>query len=246
MIHKFDSDSIRILTFDAPKGNLLSQGDVETLTKYIELSEKDNTVKGIILTGKGHSFSTGLDISLITENYTKKKSELFFRTFDFLLLRLFSFCKPVIAAVNGHSIGGGLLVQFCSDRAFIADNCKIKIGLPELALGLSIDELMQHLLHYKIGNNTIISHLLYTAEYLDPNKSYKFGFADGVISQENLLDHSISSIQKLVNFNGDAFALTKQTIRRKYIANMKSSINKKCYSIFNTLINQKLQNNKIS
>ncbi len=245
MIHKFDSDSIRILTLDAPSGNLLSQDDIETLVKYVELSEKDSTIKGIILTGKGHSFSTGLDISLITENYSERRTESFFRTFDLLLFHLFSFRKPVIAAINGHSIGGGLLIQFCSDRAFIADNCKIKIGLPELALGLSIDELMKHLLYYKIGNNTI-SHFLYTAEYLDPNKAYRFGFTDGVVNQENLLEHSISSIRKLANFDRDAFVLTKQALRRKCTTNMKLSIDNKCYAIFNTLIRKKIKNGKIS
>jgi enoyl-CoA hydratase/carnithine racemase len=239
MVHKTAIDFIDIYKFDTPKGNLLSLEDIELILSYIESAENDNNVKGVILTGKSSSFSTGLDNSSVIENYSNEKSDYFFKTFDLLLLHLFIFPKPVVAAVNGHSIGGGLLMQCCADQVFVADDAKIKMGFPELKMGLTIDELMKCVLNYCVDNNKIISTLLYRSTYFGHQKSVEYGFVDEIVSPENLMDSCLSYIQTLTKYNSKAFAITKQIVKADCKEKMQLAFNKNCYRVLTELLAEK-------
>jgi|WetSurMetagenome_2_1015567.scaffolds.fasta_scaffold10879_3 Delta3-Delta2-enoyl-CoA isomerase len=229
---------VDVLTFNSSKGNLLTNEDMQYFTQHLHLVENNPNIKGIILTGKGTSFSTGLDISSVTSSFSKDKATAFFRAFDILLLRLFTFQKPIVAAINGHSIGAGFLIQCCSDIAIIADDSKIKLGLPELKLGLTIDELMICLLNYYVSPNCI-GELLNCAEYFSPKRSLEFGFVEKVVPLADLLDICISAINNLIAFDTNSFSNTKQLLRAKNKANMQSAINNECYNVFTKLLTEK-------
>jgi Delta3-Delta2-enoyl-CoA isomerase len=238
MVHKSTINSVDILTLDSHKGNLLSLADMESILTCIDSSEKNSNVKGLILTGKGHSFSTGLDTSGLIENYSEEKTNFFFKTFDLLLFRLFVFPKPLIAAINGHSIGGGLLIQCCADKTFIADSDKIKMGFPELKLGLTIDELMKCLLNYFLDNK-ILSKLLYTSDFWGHRKSMEYGLVDDIMPQEQLMDNCMLQIQKLLNYDSNAFGITKQTVKSDCKEKMQKALSKNCFKVLTILFTEK-------
>jgi enoyl-CoA hydratase/carnithine racemase len=242
MIHRTTIDFIDILTFEAPDGNMLSIEDIEYLLNYVDQAEKNTNLNGLILTGQGRSFSTGLNTTSIIEQCTKDQINYFFKSFDILLLRLFSFPKPVVAAINGHSIGGGLLIQSCADQVFIADNEKIKIGLPELKLGLTIDALMINLLNYSVANSKVLSKMIYSASYFDPKQSIKYGLADEIFPQEGLIEKCISFIQKMQE-QSVAFSLTKQIIKSDYKDKMQLALNNNCYQTLSHLLTLKFLGN---
>ena len=236
-------DLIDILSFDSPNGNMLSLNDIESLLSYIDIAENDNQIRGIILTGTGRSFSSGLDTSHLMANYSKEKSNHFFKTFDILLLHLFMFSKPVVAAVNGHSIGGGLLIQCCADYVVSSDNPKIKLGLPELKLGLTIDELMKDLLSYNVCNNKTLSKLLYSSAYENPQKYLEYGFIDEVVYPENVINNSLSYIQSILSYDYNAYSIMKQRIKSDCKEKLQRALNNNCFSIFTELLTAKHDNN---
>lgn len=236
-------NSIDILSFDSPGGNLLSLDDIEYLLSYIDIAQNDSKIKGVIITGTGKSFSTGLDTLSVTANFSVERSNYFFKTFDTLLFRLFLFPKPIVAAVNGHSIGGGLLIQCCADYVIAADNPKIKLGLPELKLGLTIDELMKDLLSFNVSNNKTLSELLYSAEYSNPHRFKEYGFVDEVVPQEDLMNSCLSYILSILLFDSNAFNITKQVVKSECKEKMQNALKNNCFSIFTELLMGKLRNN---
>ena len=133
-----DSDSIVTLTLDMPgrSMNVLNDELSKPLADAIAKIEGDASIKGVILTSGKKEFLAGADIEgvvKITDPATAFKLAEDFKTF----LRRLELCgRPVVAALNGTALGGGLeLALACHYRIAINDP-KAKFGLPEVKLGL--------------------------------------------------------------------------------------------------------------
>ena len=219
--------NIKLITFDAPKGNLLSFEDIVFFSDMISKEEENTLVKGVIITGTNQSFCTGLKV-----DSALKEKDLLFKEFDILLYKLFSFSKPLIAAVNGHSIGGGLLFQLCADYVVMSQNRKIKIGLPELKLNTVLDDLMINVLEYSIGNFRLIQKLIYSGHYIQPEESLNYTLSDDIVAESDLMSISLDKMKKLISYNLNVFKTMKLNMRRNTTKKMSENLRCKCYEIF--------------
>ena len=120
-------DDVAILTVDNPPVNPLSDGVRTGLYESLVKAEENSDVKGVVLTGNGRAFIAGADISEFGGNVEGiSLNEVF--------SKLENCQKPVVAAINGIALGGGLETALCCNYR-IADN-KAFVGLPEVNLGL--------------------------------------------------------------------------------------------------------------
>ena len=120
-------DNVAILTVDNPPVNPLSDGVRTGLYESLVKAEENSDVKGVVLTGNGRAFIAGADISEFGGNVEGiSLNEVF--------SKLENCQKPVVAAINGIALGGGLETALCCNYR-IADN-KAFVGLPEVNLGL--------------------------------------------------------------------------------------------------------------
>lgn len=229
-IEKLDN-SIKSVTISSGKGNLISIDDINSLLETVHSTQFDNSVGGLLIRGDNRCFSTGLNVA---EVKLDERSD-FFALFDSLLVALFSYPKPVVVVVDGHSIGGGLLLQCCADYVVAADNEKIKLGLPELKIGLTIDELMTSLLKFNTGNIRVLQELLYNGDYIGVRRSKEIGFIDCIVEPELVMEAAIRELTNLINYKSKAFCVTKLRLRAHTIQRMNNALNAKCYIIFNEL-----------
>src|SRR2546430_5005559 len=128
------ADSIATVTLNNPPSNLLTTSVLKELDQAFGKLEADDAVRVIILTAGGKFFSPGADIKELAElNTVHQGSELSGRG-QALLNRIERFDKPIIGAINGACLGGGLeLAMACHMRVAAAG---ILLGLPEIKLGL--------------------------------------------------------------------------------------------------------------
>jgi len=122
---------IAIITIDHPPANAWDLATTEEFEKVIDLVEGDKEVRVVILTGAGERFfSAGFDVSDAgnAERIGAKGKELW--------TRIDRFAKPVIAAINGHAMGGGLELAMCCHFRIMADDPEFMLGLTELNLGI--------------------------------------------------------------------------------------------------------------
>src|SRR2546428_4446038 len=128
------ADGPATVTLNNPPSNLLTTSVLKELDQAFGKLEADDAVRVIILTASGKFFSPGADIKELAElNTVHQGSELSGRG-QALLNRVERFDKPVIAAINGACLGGGLeLAMACHMRVAAAG---ILLGLPEIKLGL--------------------------------------------------------------------------------------------------------------
>jgi len=122
---------IGIITFDHPPVNAWNLGLMEDFEKAVDDIENDRDVRVLILTGAGEKcFSAGFDVSDAANSHiTSPKGREIWTRID-------RFAKPVIAAINGFAMGGGLELALSCHFRIMVDDPKATIGLTELNLGI--------------------------------------------------------------------------------------------------------------
>ncbi|GES29916.1 3-hydroxyacyl-CoA dehydrogenase NAD-binding domain-containing protein [Streptomyces angustmyceticus] len=136
-----DEDGIVVLTMDDPTGsvNVLNAVFAASLDAAVaRLEAERETVTGVILTSAKRSFFAGADLTVLRRTAPDRAAELA-RASDHLkglLRRLETLGRPVVAAVNGAAIGGGLEVALACHHRIALDAAGSRIGLPEVTLGL--------------------------------------------------------------------------------------------------------------
>jgi 3-hydroxyacyl-CoA dehydrogenase len=127
-------DRVAILTIDNPPVNALGAGVWEAIEHAVARAGADPEAEAIVLVGAGSTFVAGADINVFKTLKTREQSlERSARTHA-LLKRLEDASKPLVAAIHGNALGGGLeLAQACHYRVATAD---AKVGQPEVLLGI--------------------------------------------------------------------------------------------------------------
>lgn len=131
-------DGLAIVRLRRGKGNALSPALVEELLDVLRRPEVAEESRGLVLTGDGRFFSTGLDL-LELEKLDRAGMLLFLDRLQGLYAQLYVWPRPVIAALNGHAVAGGCLLASCADWRVLAKG-EARIGLTEIALGLPLPQ----------------------------------------------------------------------------------------------------------
>lgn len=235
--HEIYNNTLEV-NLDCGKGNLLSLAHLRELGELLVHAENDGQTHGMIITGTNRSFSTGLDIPTANRSSAGYPWRETFRALDELLVRLFQFQKPFVAAINGHSIGAGFLIQLCSDYAVIGSSNHIKLGLPELSLGLTLDSVMVHLTRHGFPCAHSLQHYLYSSELFGPEKALQMGLVDEISTTDSPMAGARRAVARLAAINHAAFRSTKQTLRRESVRKMEQALAANSHYVFDALLDQ--------
>lgn len=132
-------NAIAWLTLDQPgdKVNTLGKEMISGFGKLLDEVQQDDGIKAVVLiSGKENNFIAGADIKMFDTFTTPQEFQAFIKTGTDLLDRIEKFPKPVIAAINGGCIGGGLEVVMACHYRIATDDPATKFAVPEVKLGL--------------------------------------------------------------------------------------------------------------
>ena len=175
-------DGIAILTVDNPPVNPLSDGVRAGLYECLVKAEEDSSVKGLVLTGKGRAFIGGADISEFGGNGEGI-------TLNDVFNKLESCSKPVVAAINGFALGGGLETALCCNYRIADKNAFV--GLPEVNLGLLPGGGGTQRLPRLAGPSEALKMML-NGSHIPAKKALNIGIVDKI--SENVVEDSISFV----------------------------------------------------
>ena len=178
-------ENIAILTVDNPPVNPLSDGIRTGVYESIIKAQEDDSVIGVILTGNGRAFIAGADISEFGGQIEGKTLNEMFEKLEFCT-------KPVVAAINGLALGGGLETALCCNYR-IADS-KAIVGLPEVNLGLLPGGGGTQRLPRLAGPAEALKMML-SGMHISANKALDMGIIDKI--SENVVDDSIKFIKEV-------------------------------------------------
>jgi enoyl-CoA hydratase len=173
-----------------------------------ELREAEKSdARAVILTGSGNIFCAGVDLFRMT-NEGAGYVEKFFPALRESLLALFTFPKPIVAAVNGHAIAGGCLLTAACDYRLMSAG---KIGVPELLVGVPFPAVAIEILRFACGRDA--QSLIYSGRTVTPDEARTVGLIDETAAPDFLLTRAEVIARDLAAIDGRNFAITKRQLR---------------------------------
>lgn len=208
-------EKIATITINRPtKLNALNKQTINDLQKAFKLLAKNNDVRVIVLTGSGEkAFVAGADISEFA-NYTIEEGTTLAaegqeKLFDFIE----NLKKPVIAAVNGFALGGGLELAMACHFRIASDNAKM--GLPEVSLGLIPGYGGTQRLPQLIGKGRAME-MIMTAGMLSAEEAKQYGLVNHVVPQAELITYCNGIAEKIIKNAPIAISKAIKAINANY------------------------------
>ena len=190
-----DQDGIVTLVWDTPEKpvNVLSMAAVAELEQVAGTLKSDPALKGlVIVSGKASGFSAGADldemISFAGQNGPQAAQAAFTMIMNVhrALRALETAGKPVVAALSGTALGGGLEVALACHYRFVADDPRIRVGFPESQIGLIPGAGGTQRLPRMIGAMQALPFML-EAQRIDPSKALSLGIAQKMVPAADVL-----------------------------------------------------------
>ena len=178
-------DGIAILTVDNPPVNPLSDGVRTGLFESLVKAEEDSSVSGVVLTGNGRAFIAGADISEFGGNVEGVSLNEVFNKLEYCT-------KPVVAAINGIALGGGLETALCCNYRIADKNAFV--GLPEVNLGLLPGGGGTQRLPRLVGPSEALKMML-SGGHVPATKALHMGIVDKV--SENVVEDAMAFVKEV-------------------------------------------------
>ncbi|WP_143883266.1 enoyl-CoA hydratase-related protein [Chryseobacterium binzhouense] len=175
-----------VITINRPESlNALNALTISEISSALDELQNDHEVRVIILTGSGEkSFVAGADIKEFSNFNQEKAEELARNGQNSLFDKIENLNKPVIAAVNGFALGGGLELAMSCHIRYASENAKL--GLPEVTLGLIPGYGGTQRLPKLVGKG-IANEMIFSAKMIPAQKAKEIGLVNEVFPVEELL-----------------------------------------------------------
>ena len=183
-------DGVAIVRMDIPGEpmNTLKADFVDTFTAVFSSVENDADIKAVVFTsGKKDSFIAGADVTMLETVNSADEGERISLEGHKAMARIENCPKPVVAAIHGVALGGGLEVALACHARVASDSKKSKLGLPESQLGLSPGAGGTQRLPRLVGVQPALDMML-TGKQLDAKKARKLGLVDDVVPPSILIE----------------------------------------------------------
>jgi enoyl-CoA hydratase len=208
MIARSQHEGVLTLRLAHGKASALDVELIEALLAELDGAAED--VRAVILTGTGSIFSAGVELFRLTRegaDYVRRFLPLLSR----FLRALFTFPRPVVAAVNGHAIAGGCLAVLACDARLMAEGTG-RIGLPELLVGVPFPTVAMEVVRFAVPPDRVQS-LIYTGKTLSAQEALGAGLVDEVVTPAALMTRAQELAQQLALIPPQVYSLTKQSLR---------------------------------
>ena len=207
---------IAFITINRPNQlNALNNNTIAELNKALSSADEDAGVRVVILTGSGEkSFVAGADIKEFADFSIAQGGELAQKGQELLFSFIENMSKPVIAAVNGFALGGGLELAMASHIRIASTNARM--GLPEVSLGVIPGYGGTQRLAQLVGRGKA-NEMVFTAGMIKADEALTWGLVNAVVEPEELLAKAEEMATKIIANSGSAIASAIRSINANYV-----------------------------
>jgi len=208
-------NSITTITINRPtKLNALNKDTIQELHQAFDTAGNDPETKVIVITGSGEkAFVAGADISEFANFSVEEGAQLAAHGQEILFDFVQNLRKPVIAAVNGFALGGGLELAMACHIRVASDNAKM--GLPEVSLGVIPGYGGTQRLPQLVGKGKALE-MIMTAGMVAADEAKQYGLVNHVVAQSELLDFCYGIAQKIMKNSPVAISQAIKAVNANY------------------------------
>lgn len=214
-------DGIGLLTLNRPKQlNVFSLEMMEELFTVFDSLMDDYECRVVIITGAGKGFCAGADLQMMDDiDYSDLKG----RTLEFwkiqkratrVVERMNRIPQPIIAAVNGVALGGGMCLSLPADIRIASK--RAKFGAAFINVGLTGSDMGCSYFLPRIVGLTRASEILLTGRYVEAEEALRIGLVTQITEEEDLVNTAMDIARKLLEKSVIGLSLTKEALKCTY------------------------------
>jgi enoyl-CoA hydratase len=214
---------IATITLQRPPANALSQGMIKELSAVFDDMEGKDQARVILIHGDGRFFSAGADIKEFTTVENMEDFSKLGKAGQDLFERMERFPKPIIAAIHGAALGGGLELAMACHIRIVSE--KAKLGLPELQLGLVPGFGGSQRLPRFVGTAKA-AEMLFTSEPISGTAAVEFGLANMACPENEIFDTAMKMAEKIAQKSPVALSAAIQLLNFSKPSSFYEGVNK--------------------
>ncbi|HHN47561.1 MAG TPA: hypothetical protein ENN08_01260 [Bacteroidales bacterium] len=205
-----NQDGILTITISRPEAlNALNTKFFSEMDHLLDAVAQDDSVKMIVITGEGKAFVAGADIAEMVDKNSSEGTVFSLRG-QGVFRKMEKLDKPIIAAINGFALGGGLELALACDIRLAS--AKAKFGQPEVNLGLIPGFAATQRLPRLIGTGNALW-LLMSAEMINSDEALRIGLVQKVFEPEALMDSAMEMAKLIASKGPKAVKKMKKVVR---------------------------------
>jgi enoyl-CoA hydratase len=209
MIERSDQGPVAILRLAHGKASAFDLELMEELQKQLQALRSGDS-RAVIITGTGNIFSAGVDLFRLTRD-GRDYVQRFVPALSSMLEELFYLPMPVVAAVNGHAIAGGCILNASADYRLMAAGTG-RIGVPELLVGVPFPAIALEIVRFSVPKEHV-EEMVYTGKTILPEDALAKGLVDEVVPADALLDRAMTMAKQFAAIPADSFRTVKNQLR---------------------------------
>ncbi len=214
-------NNIAVVSLDDGKANVVGHNFLDSVNSALDRAGQDSA-GAVILRGREGMFSAGFDLGEFKKGpaagmamVTKGMQ---------LLIRLYGFPLPLVAACTGHAIAmGAFILMACDTR--IGTRGSYKVTLPETAIGMELPAILLELTASRIAPQ-YMTRVAIQSEVFDPDQAVVVGFLDEVVEAQALDARALAVAEKLAQLPQKQYAANKLFLRKKVLDTMSEGLDK--------------------
>jgi len=185
---------VAVVTMTTNTVNAQNQAFFADLHEVFDRLERDHRDAPVVLTGTGTRFSAGLDLGEHFPLFAGDRAAVaaWFRDYRATNMRLFTYPRPTVAAVNGHAFAGGLITAaVCDYRVAVAEGARF--GLNEVPIGIPMPAVYVRLLAYAWGD-PVAARTCLLGEIFSPAEAHALGIVHELAQLDELVDRAVAEL----------------------------------------------------
>jgi enoyl-CoA hydratase len=202
-------DKTLLLSIDRPPVNALDLDAIAALEQVFAAAAREIPRDGVVLTGGGQVFSAGVDTRAFAR-YSRDQRQAMVRAITRMAAQLLAIPVPVVAAVNGHALGGGFVLMLACDYRIAADVEAAKFGMTEAQAGIPFPAGPLEIIRHELGPE-LLRRLTLTSAVLSARELLDSRTIDELCAVEDLKSRSLALAKSLAA--QPAFHTVKRQIR---------------------------------
>jgi enoyl-CoA hydratase len=213
------SGAVTLVRVDRPPANAINLELLDELVAALERLAAD-VPAAVVIAGRNGFFSAGVDLKAVP-GYGPDEHRRMVSGINRMVLATYEMSCPVIAAVTGHAIAGGLVLALCADLRIASlegryglTEVKVGVPYPQAAIGVVRAELATHAARSLVLSNRLI----------DGSEALRLGLFDEALAPDAVLPRALELATETVAFPADVYAATKCELRNRTLGAIKAAV----------------------
>jgi len=222
-IARWRTNGIEVATLQRPPVNAMDLALLEELKELFASLADDSSARAIVLTGQGPTFCAGLDVKAVP-HYGKAEQLRLLEVLNGTILAVYGCSLPVVGAINGHAIAGGLVLALCCDwRIIAAGLAEAQVSLAEVKVAIPYPVAAMEVVRSELPTH-IARRLVLSGENLSVSEALSGGVFDESAPRGSLLDTALARAARYAELPRAAFATIKRQLKEPTLSTITSAL----------------------